>query len=137
MYLVPVIDWFSRYILSWKLFSALDIAFCLDALYAALLCGKPDIFNTDQGVQFTVNAFTGTFEEAGIRISMDGRGRAFDNIFIERFWRSLKYEDIHINDYDTVLALDNGLHIYFPHYNTERSHQSLHDQTPAEIHFSC
>lgn len=145
MYLVAVIDWFSRYILSWKLSNTLDGAFCLNALLEALQHGKPDIFNTDQGVQFTANAFTGTLEDAGIRVSMesfprfigDGRGRAFDNIFIERFWRSVKYEDIYLNDYDTVLALDAGLHIYFPRYNTERPHQSLDYRTPAEVHFSC
>ena len=136
MYLVAVIDWFSRYILSWKLSNTLDGAFCLAALHEALQHGKPDIFNTDQGVQFTANAFTGTLEDAGIRISMDGRGRAFDNIFIERFWRSIKYEDIYLNDYETVLALDAGLHIYFPQYNTVRPHQSLDYQTPAEVHFS-
>lgn len=145
MYLVAVIDWFSRYILSWKLSNTLDGAFCLNALLEALQHGKPDIFNTDQGVQFTANAFTGTLEDAGVRVSMesfprfigDGRGRAFDNIFIERFWRSVKYEDIYLNDYDTVLALDAGLHIYFPRYNTERPHQSLDYRTPAEVHFSC
>lgn len=137
MYLVAVIDWFSRYILSWKLSNTLDGAFCLNALLEALQHGKPNIFNTDQGVQFTANAFTGTLEDAGIRVSMDGRGRAFDNIFIERFWRSVKYEDIYLNDYDTVLALDAGLHIYFPRYNTERPHQSLDYRTPAEVHFSC
>ncbi len=116
--------------------NTLDGAFCLAALHEALQYGKPDIFNTDQGVQFTAKAFTDTLEADGIRVSMDGRGRAFDNIFIERFWRSLKYEDIYLNDYDTVPALESGLQIYFPQYNTERPHQSLDNQTPTEVHFS-
>ena len=103
----------------------------------ALQLGKPEIFNTDQGVQFTAHAFTGTLEDAGIRVSMDGRGRAFDNIFIERLWRSVKYEDIYIKDYATVSALDAGLHTYFTRYDTERPHQSLDNWTPAEVHFSC
>jgi len=137
MYLVAVIDWFSRYVLSWKLSNTLDGAFCLAALYAALRLGKPDIFNSDQGVQFTAHVFTGTLEDAGILVSMDGRRRAFDNIFIERLWRSVKYEDIYLNDYATVLALEAGLHIYFSRYNTERPHQSLDYRTPAEVYFSC
>jgi putative transposase len=135
MYLVAVIDWFSRYVLSWKLSNTLDGSFCLDALHDALLLGKPEIFNTDQGVQFTAHAFTNTLEDAGIRISMDGRGRAFDNIFIERLWRSVKYEDIYINDYATVPALTVGLDTYFTLYDTERPHQSLDYRTPAEVHF--
>lgn len=135
MYLVAVIDWFSRYVLSWKLSNTLDGSFCLDALHDALLLGKPEIFNTDQGVQFTAHAFTRTLDDAGIRISMDGRGRAFDNIFIERLWRSVKYEDIYINDYTTVPALTVGLDAYFTFYDTERPHQSLDYRTPAEVHF--
>ena len=137
MYLVAVMDWFSRYVLSWRLSNTLDGAFCLDALNEALQHGKPEIFNSDQGVQFTANAFTGTLEVNGILVSMDGRGRAFDNIFIERLWRSVKYEDIYIKDYNTVPALDAGLHSYFTLYDTERPHQSLDYRTPAEVHFSC
>ena len=137
MYLVAVMDWYSRYVLSWRLSNTLDGAFCLAALHEALQLGKPEIFNTDQGVQFTARAFTGTLEDAGIRVSMDGRGRAFDNIFIERLWRSVKYEDIYIKDYNTVPALDAGLHTYFTLYDTERPHQSLNNRTPAEVHFSC
>jgi len=137
MYLVAVMDWFSRYVLSWKLSNTLDGAFCLDALHQALQLGRPDIFNSDQGVQFTANAFTRTLESDGILVSMDGRGRAFDNIFIERLWRSVKYEDIYIKDYDTVSSLMAGLLIYFTLYNTERPHQNLDYQTPAEVHFSC
>jgi putative transposase len=136
MYLVAVMDWFSRYVLSWKLSNTLDGAFCLAALSEALQQGKPEIFNTDQGVQFTAHAFTESLAEAGIRISMDGRGRAFDNIFIERLWRSLKYEDIYIKDYGSVPALDAGLLAYFLLYNSERPHQSLEYRTPAEVHFS-
>ena len=137
MYLVAVMDWFSRYVLSWKLSNTLDGAFCLDALHEALELGKPEIFNSDQGVQFTANAFTGTLEGVGIQVSMDGRGRAFDNIFIERLWRSVKYEDIYIKDYGTVPTLDIGLYLYFMLYNTERPHQNLDYRTPAEVHFSC
>ena len=137
MYLVAVMDWYSRYVLSWKLSNTLDGAFCLAALNEALQLGKPEIFNTDQGVQFTAHAFTDTLEDAGIQVSMDGRGRAFDNIFVERLWRSVKYEDIYIKDYGTVPALDAGLHSYFTLYDTERPHQSLDYRTPAEVHFSC
>jgi putative transposase len=137
MYLVAVMDWFSRYVLSWQLSNTLDGAFCLVALAEALQQGKPEIFNTDQGVQFTAHAFTSSLEAADIRISMDGRGRAFDNIFIERLWRSLKYEDIYIKDYGSVPALDAGLLDYFLLYNRERPHQSLAYRTPAEVHFSC
>ena len=137
MYLVAVMDWYSRYVLSWRLSNTLDGAFCLAALSEALQLGKPEIFNTDQGAQFTAHVFTGKLEDAGIRVSMDGRGRAFDNIFIERLWRSVKYEDIYIYDYATVLALVAGLHTYFSRYNSERPHQSLNYRTPAEVHFSC
>lgn len=137
MYLVAVMDWFSRYVLAWKLSNTLDGAFCRAALAEALQQGKPEIFNSDQGVQFTAHAFTRSLEAAGIRISMDGRGRAFDNIFIERLWRSLKYEDIYIKDYGSVPALDAGLLSYFVLYNRERPHQSLAYRTPAEVHFSC
>jgi putative transposase len=135
MYLVAIMDWFSRFVLTWQLSNTLDDLFCLEALRLALHKGKPDIFNTDQGVQFTAYDFTGELETNHIRISMDGRGRAFDNIFIERLWRSVKYEDIYINDYSTVPALETGLENYFQLYNYERPHQSLAYRTPAEIHF--
>lgn len=137
MYLVAVIDWYSRYVLAWQLSNTLDGAFCLAALHAALQFGKPEIFNTDQGVQFTAHAFTECLAKTDIRISMDGRGRALDNIFIERLWRSVKYEDIYLKDYLTVPALDTGLQTYFSFYNAERPHQSLAYRTPAEVHFSC
>ncbi len=137
MYLTAVIDWFSRYILAWELSNTLDGAFCLTALERALQNSRPEIFNTDQGSQFTAHDFTSCLQDAGIRISMDGRGRALDNIFIERFWRTVKYENIYLNNYEGVPALFNGLDIYFPFYNNERPHQSLKDRTPAEVHFNC
>ena len=136
MYLVAVIDWYSRYILAWQLSNTLDGHFCQVALQQALSQGKPEIFNTDQGVQFTAEAFTSILEQAHILISMDGRGRALDNIFIERFWRSLKYDDIYLHDYATVPELWAGLHRYFTLYNHERLHQSLDYRTPAEVHFA-
>jgi putative transposase len=136
MYLVAIIDWFSRYVLAWQLSNTLDGQFCLDALRQALLAGDPEIFNTDQGVQFTALEFTGCLEAAGIRISMDSRGRALDNIFIERLWRSVKYEDIYLKDYASVPELDAGLNAYFRFYNFDRPHQSLAYRTPAEVHFA-
>jgi len=134
MYLTAVIDWFSRYVLTWRLSNTLDSLFCVEALSQALTLGKPEIFNSDQGVQFTALCFTSVLEQAEIQISMDGRGRALDNIFIERFWRSLKYEDIYLYLYDTVPALLQGLTRYFQLYNYERPHQSLGNQTPAVIY---
>ena len=134
MYLVAIIDWFSRYILTWRLSNTLDGEFCLAALQQALASGQPEIFNTDQGAQFTAHAFTQPLLAAKIRISMDGRGRALDNIFIERFWRSIKYEDIYLKDYDTVPALKTGLIDYFQFYNHERLHQSLGYCSPAEVY---
>lgn len=136
MYLVAVIDWYSRYILAWELSNTLDGHFCQVALHQALTQGRPEIFNTDQGVQFTATDFTDILHQAHIQISMDGRGRALDNIFIERFWRSLKYEDIYVWDYATVPDLIAGLQRYFTLYNFERSHQSLDYRTPAEVYFA-
>jgi putative transposase len=136
MYLVAVIDWFSRYVLAWQLSNTLDSHFCLDALELALGQGQPDIFNTDQGAQFTADAFTGCLQHHEISISMDGRGRALDNIFVERLWRTVKYEDIYLKDYVTVSALGAGLNAYFRFYNHERLHQSLAYRTPAEVHFA-
>lgn len=137
MYLVAILDWFSRYVLAWQLSNTLDGYFCLDALQQALHVGQPLIFNTDQGVQFTAHEFTGCLETANIRISMDGRGRALDNIFVERLWRSVKYEDIYLKEYATVPELDAGLADYFRFYNHERPHQSLAYRTPAEVHFAA
>jgi putative transposase len=135
VYLVAILDWYSRYVLAWRLSNTLDTAFCLDALDEALENRQPEIFNSDQGCQFTSEAFTGRLKDAGIKISMDGRGRVFDNIFIERLWRSLKYEDIYIKDYQTVIKLSAGLDSYFRFYNNERPHQSLDDRTPAMVYY--
>ena len=134
MYLTAVIDWFSRYVLTWRLSNTLDALFCVEALSQALTLGKPEIFNSDQGVQFTALSFTSVLQQADIQISMDGRGRALDNIFIERFWRSLKYEDIYLNCYETVPLLVHGLTRYFDLYNYQRPHQSLGNQTPALVY---
>jgi putative transposase len=134
MYLVAVMDWHSRYVLSWKLSNTMDVNFCLTALEQALEKGGPEIFNTDQGSQFTSQAFTGRLEEAGVAISMDGRGRVLDNIFVERLWRTVKYEDIYIKGYATVAELEAGLAEYFWFYNHERPHQALEYQTPAEVY---
>jgi putative transposase len=135
-YLVAVIDWFSRYILSWELSNSLDVYFCLEALDKALREGKPEIFNTDQGSQFTSISFTDMVIKNQIRMSMDSKGRALDNIFIERFWRSLKYEDIYLNDYQSITELRDGLKNYFDFYNNRRGHQSLKYKTPAEVYFN-
>lgn len=134
MYLVAVIDWYSRYVLSWRLSNTLESTFCIEALQQALEQGHPEIFNTDQGSQFTSVAFPSILEAGNIQISMDGRGRALDNIFIERFWRSVKYEDIYLHRYESVPALIGGLERYFPFYNQERPHQSLGYQTPAAVY---
>lgn len=135
MYLVAIIDWWSRYVLAWQLSNTLDVAFCLEALEMALVQGCPEIFNTDQGVQFTSLAFTGRLKRAGIAISMDGRGRALDNIFVERLWRTIKYEDMYLKDYANVPALAVGLDRSCTFYNHERPHQSLGYRTPAEVHW--
>ncbi|MBI1742488.1 transposase [Candidatus Acetothermia bacterium] len=133
--LVAILDWFSRYVVAWQVSNTLDGYFCIETLHQALSQGQPEIFNTDQGVQFTARSFTSTLEAAGVRISMDGRGRVFDNIFVERLWRTVKYEDIYVHDYATVPALQAGLDQYFTFYNQERLHQSLGYRTPAEVHF--
>jgi len=136
VYLVAVMDWYSRFVLSWRMSNTMDTEFCIEALREALENGNPDIFNTDQGSQFTSDAHTSLLKEAGIKISMDGRGRVFDNILIERLWRSLKYQDIYIKDYQTVMELRAGLDAYFRFYNDERPHQSLGDKTPAMVYYS-
>jgi putative transposase len=135
VYLVAVMDWFSRYVLSWRLSNTLDTQFCIDALDVALQKGSPDIFNTDQGVQFTSNLFTSRLIDKKIRISMDGKGRAFDNIFIERLWRSLKYEEVYLKAYQTVTDAMLGIDYYFKTFNRERLHQSLKYRTPYEVHY--
>lgn len=136
MYLVAIMDWYSRFVLAWQLSNTLDSWFCLEALDQALQHGLPDIFNTDQGAQFTSQPFTTRLLTAGVRISMDGRGRALDNVFVERLWRSVKYEDIYLKNYDSVLDLDLGLLAYFHFYNHDRPHQALAYRTPAEVHFT-
>ena len=134
MYLVAVMDWHTRYVLSWQLSNSLEGAFCIDALEEALLTSTPEIFNTDQGSQFTANAFTDCLQQRGIAISMDGRGRALDNVFIERLWRTVKYEDIYLKDYDCGTSLRAGLSDYFRFYCHERPHSSLGYRTPAEMY---
>lgn len=134
-YLVALMDWYSRYVLSWRLSNTLEVAFCVDALADALERRRPEIFNTDQGSQFTSAAFTGRLQQAQIRISMDGQGRVRDNIFIERLWRSVKYEDVYLRSYEDGWALQDGLDRYFEFYNHERYHQGLGNQRPAEVYF--
>jgi putative transposase len=134
MYLAAVIDWYSRYVISWRLSNTLDGGFCLEMLEEALRSGSPEVFNTDQGAQFTAEAFTGRLLSAGVAVSMDGRGRALDNVFVERPWRTVKYEDIYIRGYETVAELLQGLTRYFAFYNQERIHQSLGYETPAEVY---
>jgi putative transposase len=134
MYLAAVIDWHSRYVLGWRLSNTLDGSFCLELLEDVLASGRPEVFNTDQGVQFTAGAFTGALEGAGVRVSMDGRGRCLDNVFVERLWRSVKHEDVYIRGYETVAELRSGLGRYFVFYNEGRRHQSLEYRTPAEVY---
>jgi len=134
MYLVAILDWYSRYVLSWRLSNSLEETFCIEALEEALGWQRPEIFNSDQGVQFTSQAFTARLEERGVAISMDGRGRVFDNIFIERLWRTVKYEDIYLRDYASVPELRHGLTRYFEFYCYERPHQSLDNRMPWEVY---
>jgi len=134
MYLAAIIDWFSRYVITWRLSNTLDGSFCVDMLEEALSQGRPEVFNTDQGVQFTAEAFTGRLESAGVSVSMDGKGRCLDNVFVERLWRSVKYEAIYPYCYEWVPELESGLGRYFPYYNEERPHQSLEYRTPAEVY---
>jgi len=136
VYLVAVMDWFSRYVLSWRLSLTMELDFCVEALKCALRRGRPEIFNSDQGSQFTSEKFTGELEERQISISMDGRGRCMDNIFIERLWRSLKYEEVYLKDYESVTAARTGIERYFRFYNQERLHQSLNYRTPAAIYLA-
>ena len=133
VYLVAVMDWFSRYVLSWRLSLTMEIDFCVEALKCALRRGRPEIFNSDQGSQFTSEKFTGELAEREIAISMDGRGRCMDNIFIERLWRSLKYEEVYLKDYATVTEARAGIEKYLRFYNQERLHQSLEYRTPAAV----
>ncbi|MCK5861277.1 MAG: IS3 family transposase [Candidatus Hydrogenedentes bacterium] len=134
MYLVVVMDWFSRYVIAWELSSTIEADFCIRTLKNALGNGCPGIFNTDQDSQFTSTEWTSTLCDADIKISMDGRGRCFDNIFVERLWRSVKYEDIYLKSYDDGHELYRGLSAYFHFYNYERQHTSLDDLTPAQCY---
>jgi len=134
LYLVAVMDWFSRYVLSWDVSVTLESEFCVSALKQALSLGKPQIFNTDQGSQFTSDDFTDVLEACGIQISMDGKGRVFDNIFIERLWRTVKVEEVYLRDYETVTEARYFLGQYFELYNNRRLHQALGYRTPAEVY---
>lgn len=136
MYLVAVMDWHSRKVLAWRLSNTLDSSFCVEALQEAIQrYGKPEIFNTDQGTQFTSKAFTNVLKDRDVQISMDGRGRALDNIFIERLWWTLKYHYIYLNSFDNGTELQKGLLQWFPFYNQERFHQALDNQTPDEVYY--
>ena len=135
IYLVAIIDWHSRYVLSWEISTTLDKEFCISALEKALTLSKPEIFNSDQGSQFTSTEYTGILEGQKIAISMDGRGRTLDNIFVERLWRSVKYEEVYLRSYETVREARQALARYFHLYNTERLHQSLGYRTPQEVYF--
>lgn len=136
LYLMAILDWYSRYVVSWELSNSLDVHFCLAALDRALQSVRPEIFNSDQGAQFTSHAFTDRLAAAGVQISMDGRGRVFDNIFVERLWRTVKYEEVYLHEYDHGWAAWQGLDRYFQFYNHERLHQALNYQTPAAVYFN-
>jgi putative transposase len=134
MYLAATIDWYSRKVLGWRLSNTLDGGFCSAMLTECLGSGRPEVFNTDQGVQFTAEGFVSLLDAAGVAISMDGKGRAWDNVFVERLWRSVKYENIYIRGYEDVRSLERGLATYFRFYNEERRHQSLGYRCPAEVY---
>ena len=136
VYLVAVMDWFSRFVLSWALSVTMEVGFCMEALQRAFRRGRPEIFNSDQGSQFTSDQFTGALQARGIAVSMDGRGRCFDNIFIERLWRSLKYEEVYLRDYTLVPEARAGIGNWFQFYNHERLHQSLGYRTPAGLYLA-
>ena len=135
MYLVAIIDWHSRCVLCWRLSNSLESSFCIEALEEALSRGRPEIFNTDQGAQFTSVDFTGRLESAGIEISMDGRGRALDNVFVERLWRTVKDEEVYLHDDGTPREATQRLALFFGQYNERRQHQSLNYRTPAAVYF--
>jgi putative transposase len=134
MYLAAIIDWYSRFVVAWRLSNTLDGSFCLEMLEEGLSRGRPEVFNTDQGVQFTAEAFTGRLQSAGVAVSMDGRGRCLDNVFVERLWRTVKYEDIYLRGYASVPELEQGLERYFDFYNHERLHQALDYRTPGAVY---
>jgi putative transposase len=134
VYLTAVMDWYSRYVLSWKLSNRLEGSFCLEALDAALARGQPEVFNTDQGTQFTAAAFVNRLLDRSVAVSMDGRGRALDNVFIERLWRTVKYQELYLREYESVADVEEGLTLYFDTYNHERPHQALDNLTPAKVY---
>jgi putative transposase len=134
MYLPAVIDWYSRYVLSWRLSNTPDGGFCVEALDEALSRDKPEVFNTDQGSQFTSREYTGRLEAAGVAVSRDGRGRALDNVFVERLWRSVKYKDTYVMDYENAFYLEEGLTAYFRFYDEDLPRQSLDYRTPGEVY---
>jgi putative transposase len=134
LYLAAILDWYSRFVVAWRLSNSLEGNFCQECLEEALRRGRPEIFNTDQGVQFTSGAFTSRLQARGIAISMDGRGRALDNVFVERLWRTVKQEHVYLHDYETVWEVDAGLADYFGFYNAERPHSRLGNQTPREVY---
>jgi putative transposase len=134
LYLTAIMDWYTRFILSWRLSNTLDVGFCLEALESALEIGKPEIFNSDQGCQYTSQDFTGRLKESGIKISMDGKGRCYDNILVERLWRSVKYEEVYVKRYETGKEAKNGLDSYLRFYNERRLHQSLGYRPPKELY---
>jgi len=134
LYLVAILDWFSRYVIGWRLSNCLEGSFCLECLAEALQYSRPEIFNSDQGVQFTSEAFTSQLLQSGVAISMDGRGRALDNVFVERLWRTLKYEEVYLKDYMTCSETESNLAEYFWFYDNERPHSALENRTPAEVY---
>jgi putative transposase len=136
VYLVASMDWFRRYVLSWRLSNTLEVSFCLEAREEALAHGHPEIFTSDQGSQLTSQEFTSRLKPAEVRISMDSKGRVYDNIFVERLWRTVKYEEVYLKDYVAVPEVIEGIGDYFQFYNHERPHQALRYLTPAEVHFS-
>jgi putative transposase len=134
MYLAATIDWYSRYVIAWRLSNTLEGSFCQEMLEEALGQGQPEVFNTDQGVQFTAATWTSRLEAAGVAVSMDGKGRYLDNIFVERLWRTVKYEELYLRGYERVPELGRGLQRYFEFYNEERLHQALDYRTPAQVY---
>lgn len=137
LYLVAIMDWFARYILSWELSNSLESDFCVSALKKALKKAKPEIFNTDQGSQFTAEAFVDLLKDMEIKVSMDGKGRFRDNIMVERFWRTLKYEEVYLNEYETGWAAKSNIERYMLFYNNDRRHTSLGKMTPSSIYYPC
>jgi putative transposase len=135
LYLAAILDWYSRYVVTWRLSNSLEGSFCCECLDEALALGRPEIFNTDQGKQFTSAEFTGRLQQAGVAISMDGRGQALDNVFVERLWRTVKYEEVYLKSYTTGWEAESNLEKYFWFYDHERFHSSLENRTPAEVYF--